>query len=92
MTTLGEILARLQDEAEIDQILLESGDMPLLAQLRCRSQQEGIDQCDMALRAVEAFTRKANDEAWVKLMGRIQDTPSPAGACLSEMIAWSMAR
>ena len=86
MTTLGEILDRLQDRAEVYQILAEAGNLPLIAKL---DQTDG-DPCEVALRAVHAFTGKADDEAWVKLIGRIQDSQSPAGTCLSEMIAWSL--
>ena len=91
MTTLGEILDRLQDRSEIYQILAEADSLPLLPKLDRAFETAGGDPCVLALRAVQAFTGKADDEAWVKLMGRIQDSPSPAGACLSEMIAWSLA-
>lgn len=86
MTTLGEILDRLQDRTQVYQILAEAGNLPLIAKL---DQADG-DPCEVALRAVHAFTGKADDEAWVKLIGRIQDSQSPAGTCLSEMIAWSL--
>jgi len=88
MTTLGEILDRLQDRSEVYQILAEAGNLPLIAKLD-RSSDE-TDPCEVALRAVQAFTGKADDEAWVKLIGRIQNSQSPAGTCLSEMIAWSL--
>ena len=87
MTTLGEILDRLQDHSEVYQILAEAGSFPLIARLDTAS---GGDPCEVALRAVHAFTSKADGEAWVTLIGRIQDSQSPAGTCLSEMIAWSL--
>ena len=91
MSTLGEILDRLQDRAQIYEMLAESGNIPLIAELdRINNAADG-DPCEFALRAVHAFTAKADDEAWVKLIGRIQNSTSPAGACLSEMIAWSLA-
>ena len=90
MTTLGEILDRLQDRAEVYQILAEAGNLPLIAQLDQASDESDADLCEVALCAVHAFTGKADDEAWVKLVGRIQDSQSPAGTCLSEMIAWSL--
>ncbi len=90
MTTLGEILGRLQDRAEVYQILAESGNLPLIAKLDQHCGNSDGAPCEVALRAVHAFTGKADDEAWVKLIGRIQDSQSPAGTCLSEMIAWSL--
>lgn len=90
MTTLGEILDRLQDRSEMYQILAESGNLTLIAKLDQKADETDSDPCTVALGAVHAFTGKADAEAWVKLMGCVQDSQSPAGACLSEMIAWSL--
>jgi hypothetical protein len=90
MSTLGEILDRLQDRSQVYEMLAESGNIPLIAELDRADGADG-DPCEIALRAVQAFTAKADDEAWVKLIGRIQNSASPAGTCLSEMIAWSFA-
>lgn len=88
MTTLGEILGRLCDRSEVYQILVEAGDTALISRLNQNEAEE--DPCEVALRAVRAFAEKADSEAWTKLVGCVQNSPSPAGACLSEMIAWSM--
>ena len=90
MSTLGEILDRLQDRSQVYEMLAESGNIPLIAEMD-RGHEGNGDPCEVALRAVQAFTTKADDEAWVRLIGRIQNSPSPAGTCLSEMIAWSLA-
>ena len=87
MSTLGEILDRLHDRSEVHQLLADAGDVTLIAKLDEASQG---DACDVALKAVHAFTQKADDEAWVKLVGRIQNAQSPAAACLNEMISWSL--
>ena len=92
MTTLGEILGQLQDREEIYCLLLESGNAGLVGKLDEKAHATSDDPCGVALKAVHAFTNRADDEAWVKLVGCIQGSQSPAGACLSEMIAWSMAR
>lgn len=91
MSTLGEILDRLHDRSQVYEVLVESGNTPLIAELDRISDVADGDPCEFALHAVQAFTSKADDEAWVKLIGRIQNSPSPAGACLGEMIAWSLA-
>ena len=87
MTTLGEILAELQDPEEVRRLLAEAGDVALIAKLE---EAAGSDTCGFALKAVEHFTRGADSEAWVKLVGRIQDSPAPAQACLSEMLRWAV--
>jgi len=84
MTTLGEILERPQDPAQLRELMVEEGDVLGLAGLN------GVEYpCGLALRAVADFSREADSEAWVKLIGRIQDSDMPAQACLSEMLHWA---
>lgn len=90
MTTLGEILDQLHDPAEVYQMLVDSGDVMLISELNRMADETREDPCEIALRAVRAFTGKADDEAWIKLVGHVQDSPSPAGTCLREMIVWSI--
>ncbi len=92
MTTLGALLVRLQDRAELAEILAKSGDALALSGLDKIAADAGADVCDAALEAVDSFTIHADDEAWVKLIGRLQNAHSPAGACLSEIISWSLKR
>lgn len=91
MNTLGEILEQLGDPAEVHRLIVEAGDLSMLARLDKAAGDKGINAGDLALEAVEAFTRQADDEAWVKLIGRIQDAGAPAAACLSEMLRWALA-
>lgn len=90
MTTLGEILARLSDRDEILSLLAESGDLEALAGFAAQTASER-DASDAVIEAVNAFTARASDEDWIKLMGRLQGASSPAAACLAEMMAWSLA-
>lgn len=92
MSTLGEILAGLSDRSEVIALLAEAGDVVAIAGINSAADASGRNPCDLAIEAVQAFTEKANDEAWVKLVGRIQDADSPGAACLSEIISWSLAR
>lgn len=92
MSTLGEILAHLHDPEEVYELLVEAGDLGLMAKLNEAAARSAVDPCDLALEAVRSFTDSADEEAWVKLMGRLRDEDSPGAACLSEMISWSLAR
>jgi len=91
MSTLGEILEQLNDRSEIHGLIIEAGDMAVIARLDEASRDRGSDPATLALQAVEAFTRRADDEAWVKLIGRVQNAEAPAAACLSEMLQWALA-
>lgn len=90
MTTLGELLMRLQDRSELEQILANSGDAGALTRLDQIAKTADADICDAVLERVEAFTRRADNEAWVKLVGCLQNSPRPASACLNEIISWSL--
>lgn len=92
MSTLGEILTGLQDRSEVIALLAEAGDVATIAGIASAADASGRDPCDLAIEAVHAFTEMASDEAWVKLIGRIQDADSPGAACLSEIVSWSLAR
>ncbi len=84
MSTLGEILDRLHDPSELRELGAGAGDLLGLAGLEAAE-----DPCALALRAVDDFSRQADSEAWVRLIGRIQDSDVPAQACLSEMLRWA---
>jgi hypothetical protein len=90
MTTLGEILERLCDSSEVYRILAEAGDPVMISRLNQAAEEAEEDPCETALRAVQVFTKTADGEAWTKLVGCVQNSTSPAGACLGEMIAWSL--
>ncbi|HSM95600.1 MAG TPA: hypothetical protein VLT91_06130 [Rhizomicrobium sp.] len=92
MSTLGEILSQLHDESQVFAILAEAGDIKSIAGLQDAARRSGQDPCEWAIDAVHNFTEMADNEAWVQLMGRIQNADSPGSACLSEIIAWSLER
>jgi hypothetical protein len=92
MSTLGEILSDLSDPSAVIALLIEAGDSAAITGLNAAADASGRDPCDLAIDAVHAFTERADDEAWVKLVGRIQNAESPGAACLSEIISWSLAR
>lgn len=92
MSMLGEVLDRLTDRSEVFALLTEAEELGVIARLNEAAENSAQDPCNIALDAVRAFAGRANDEAWVKLMGRIQGAQSPAGACLAEMISWSLAQ
>jgi hypothetical protein len=84
---LGEILVQLDDPTEIRRMLAEAGDISLIAQIDSAA---GQDPCAFALHAVDHFCREADSEAWVRLIGRVQDAEAPAQACLGEMLRWAV--
>ncbi len=92
MSTLGEILTQLQNRAEVYALLVEAGELQVMADLNLAAAATSQDPCDVALDAVRSFTEKADEEAWVRLMGRLQGAQSPGATCLADIIAWSLAK
>lgn len=92
METLGEILDRLQERSEVLRLLETADKGKLVARLTEAAANAGRDSHDLALQAVHDYSAKADAEAWVTLIGRIQDAEVPAATCLSEMIDWFLKR
>jgi hypothetical protein len=92
MMKLGELMKSAHDPLEVAAMLVEAQEIALLLRLDDAAKAQATDRSELARDAVHAFTDAADNEAWVKLMGRVQDAPSPAAACLAEMVAWSLAR
>jgi hypothetical protein len=90
VSTLGEVLGQLHDRSQICQLLAESGDVTMIARLDEAAAFAKTDPCDIAQQAVRRFTEKADDAAWLKLVGSLQDSEAPAATCLKQMIAWSL--
>lgn len=91
MSTLGEILDQLQDPSEVRRLMMDAGDISMATHLESAARERGEDAGSLALHAIDSFTKRAGDEDWVKLIGRIQNADAPAAACLSEMLQWALA-
>jgi len=90
MATLGEIVAQLDGGAHLEGLLASLESPALLEQLEARAAAAGLPASQCAADAVRAFSNRADDDAWLKLLGRLQDAPSPAAACLKEMLIWAL--
>jgi hypothetical protein len=91
MTTLGELMATVGNPLEVAAMMVEVREIPLLVRIDNAAEAAATDRAAIAREAVRAFTDAADNEAWVKLMGRVQDAPFPGAACLAEMIGWWLA-
>jgi hypothetical protein len=88
--TLGEILARIDDGADLSSLLAQIPNTDLVEKLEAHAAATEQQPAELARQAVRAFANGADDEAWLKLVGRVQDAPSPAAACLTEMLTWAL--
>ncbi|MBU6297765.1 MAG: hypothetical protein KGJ79_12545 [Alphaproteobacteria bacterium] len=87
---LGDILTQLDEGADLERLLPQLNGSGVLEALRCRAAAHGVTPAVVAGEAVRTFSANADDDAWLKLLSRVQDAPSPAVACLREMLAWTL--
>lgn len=90
MATLGEIVAQLDSGENLGQVLAQMENPALIEKLEARAAEVGRDPAQFAGEAVRAFANGADDDAWLKLLGKLNNTPLPAAACLKEMLLWAL--
>jgi hypothetical protein len=79
---LGDILSRLTDDGQATEIILDAGDLPLLAAMRAHAEAAGLDLATFARSALQRYAAEASDEEWITLMGLIGRTSDPGQVCL----------
>lgn len=89
---LGDIVARLNDDAAAAEALLGCGDLALLVEVSDVAGRFGETPGDYAAGSVRRFANAAGDEDWLALMTALERTDDPARTCLVKMVSWSLAR
>ena len=90
--SLGEIMARLDDEAVAAEMLLSLGDLALIAAIETARVPFDESLGEYVSGAARRFARSASDEDWLQLMTGIVRSAQPAASCLSTMLRWSLAQ
>jgi hypothetical protein len=62
---LGDLLARFTDKAVVEEAVLATGDLVLLAKLREQATANGLDLGTYAAAAVSRYAADASDEEWI---------------------------
>ena len=88
--TLGELFAAWQDEATILDALIGLEDLALLARLEQVAAKEGCDLASAVRETVGRFIEEADDETWLKLLGRLGKADDPAKAGLKLMLEYGL--
>lgn len=88
---LGDVIARLDDEAAALETLVGLGDLALLARVEAAAAEGSLTPGEFAAQAVEIFSSQASDEDWVSLVGVMGRTDDPGQACLRRMVEFALA-
>jgi hypothetical protein len=84
--TLGSIIARLHDDAFVEETVAGLDDLVLLARLRLAAEAAQISIGTLASAAVGHFIQHADGEKWLALMTAASRAHDPAAAGLHRML------
>lgn len=87
---LGQVLARLGDEAIAAEALVALEDLSLMVQVEAAGRPFGEDIGEYAAGASRRFAQFASDEDWLALMTALERTDDAGAACLKHMLEWSL--
>ena len=84
--TLGNIIARLHDDAFVEETVAGLDDLVLLARLRQVADAEQVSLGTLASAVVGHFVQHADGEKWLALMTAASRAHDPAAASLHRML------
>lgn len=87
---LGDMIARLDDEAHAMQVLMGLGDPGLVLQIGKAADDEGLTPGAFTVQAVQQFSAQASDEDWVSLIGAMGRSVDPGQVCLKKMVEFAL--
>lgn len=74
---LSDIIARFGDPGVAESTLVEAGNLALLADVREAASQLDLETGDFMSLAVRRFMERADDDAWVQLVGAMGRSETP---------------
>ena len=88
---LGDIIAALTDETAASEAILGLGDLPLLAEMQVRAQENGVSLGAYAAWAVRTYADNASSEEWTTLVGALGRSDDPGATCLHRAFSYVLA-
>jgi hypothetical protein len=79
---LGDLIARFDDDTEVEAAILDLDDLSLLAALRDQAEKRELSLGALAAEKVRRYAAEASDEEWVTLIGTMSRSQNPAAVFL----------
>ncbi len=68
---LGDVIARLEDDAVADETLVALGDLALTARVAAEAAREATTRGELVATCVGQFAAQASDEQWLQVLGKM---------------------
>ena len=83
---LGDIIARLEDDAVADEALISLGDLALAARVAAAASQEALTRGEFVATCVGQFAAHSSDEQWLTVLGQMGRAEDPGRVFLRHAI------
>jgi hypothetical protein len=89
---LGQLMNRLEHEADAGAALEALQDLVLLAEVQAAGVEHGESPGEYVANASRRFAALASDEDWLGVMNAMERTQDPARAAIDRMLRWALKR
>ncbi len=84
---LGDVIARFEDEAFVNETLIALDDLALTARVFTLAAENNVSAGDLAAQSVGRFVNGASDEEWLMLIGRMSRADNPGQVFLRHVLS-----
>ena len=84
---LGDVIARFEDEAFVNETLVALDDLALTARVFTLAAENNVSAGEFAAQSVGQFVNSATDEEWLTLIGLISRADNPGKVFLRRVLS-----
>lgn len=83
---LGDIIGRIDDPIVAEQALMETGELALLSDVTHAARLLDLEVGRFIALAIRRFVERADDDAWLQLVGAMGKSEEPSNAAISAIL------
>ena len=84
---LGDVIARFEDEAIVNETLFALDDLALTARIARLAAKNNVSTGEFAMRSIGRFANGASDEEWLTLIGQMSRAENPGHVFLQRVLS-----
>jgi len=89
---LGDVIAKFEDEAFVNETLLALDDLALTARVFTVAEENNVSAGEFAAQSVGRFVNGASDEEWLTLVGLMSRAENPGQVFLRRVLSNALPR